>query len=463
MVRNRVPARCRPALYFESLYNLGAGAFFALYALSVVVITTILGGGAFHLALLAAMFGGSSLFSPLVSYCGRRVPMKSLVVYPNLLLACLLIATAAPLGGATVFTVLVGLGFLIRVCPRVAEMNMYRILYPTTHRGAAVGWVKAVFAVSGLGITVAGYLWFLYRPHWYWLLYCLVAVLVVAAALCYARIPVSRSNVFARAEAIPPHRAFWQGLKVFLADRRFVFYQFGFAVAGTANHMALVFVAKVLKEDVLESQRLDQFVPAWFYRFVQSHWNPTHGPVDRFLLVLIVGFIVAVLPSLLWITSSPIWGRFLDRVNPMTARSIFNTFQCVAYALYAYGGVTLQVWPFVIGAAIHAVGNGGGTINWLTGSLYFARSEHISLYNAVHVCLTGLRGLIAPLLGGYLISTQGPNLGAGLFWIASALSLLGAVIMLAQGLTDPGPREDEHRTTGSDSPANPQLAAATGR
>ncbi len=441
LVRDRVPPRYRPILYFDSLYNLGGGAFFALYALGIVVITTILDGGTFHLALLAAMFGGSSLFSPLVSYCGRTISMRSLVVYPNLLVACLLCATASPAGGATFFAVILGLAFFIRVFPRVAEMNMYRILYPPTRRGAAVGWLKSLFAVSGLAVTVCGYLWFLLKPQWYWMLYCLVAVVLVGASWSYSRIPVSRSNVFARKESTSPHRAFWNGVRIFVADRRFLLYQIGFALAGTANHLAIVFVPKVLKEHVLQPRGVENLIPDSVSLFLQSHWGSNHGAIEDFLMVLIVGFVVAVLPASLIIVSAPFWGRFLDRVNPMNGRAIFNTIQCAAYGCYAYGGLSQQFWPFLIGTSLHAIGNGGGTINWLTGSLYFARPEHISLYNAVHVGLTGLRGLIAPLLGGYLISTDGMNLGVGLFWIASALSLLGAVVMLCQGRTDPGPRE----------------------
>jgi hypothetical protein len=150
-------------------------------------------------------------------------------------------------------------------------------------------------------------------------------------------------------------------------------------------------------------------------------------------------------------TSAPFWGRFLDRTNPMLARALFNTFQLAAYALHAWGAMTLQVWPFLVGAVVHAIGNGGGTINWLTGSLYFASNENISLYNAVHVGLTGLRGVIAPLVGFVLLSDKSVNLylfrfdclnlGGGIFWVAAILSLAGALVMLVQGLTDPGPRE----------------------
>ena len=78
VVRNRVPRRYRPALYFETWYNVGSGAFVSLFLLSPLVLKTILDGSVRHLALLAAMFGGSSLFSPLVSYLGRKIPMRSL-------------------------------------------------------------------------------------------------------------------------------------------------------------------------------------------------------------------------------------------------------------------------------------------------------------------------------------------------------------------------------------------------
>jgi hypothetical protein len=437
VVRNRVPRRCRPALYFETWYNVGSGAVVSLFLLSPVVLTTILDGSDRHLALLSAMFGGSSLLSPLVSYLGRKIPMRSLVVFPNLLVAGLLFATAFSGGRATFFTMIVGAVFVIRVFPRVAEMNMYRLLYPATHRGAAVGWVKAIAAISGSGVLLTGYGWFSFQPNLYWGIYAFVGCLLIASVYSYSRIPLQRNNVFARSDAMTPHRAFWEGLKIFAKDRAFVMYQFGFSLAGFANHMALVFVAAVLRENVIADQSKENLVPQALHHFLFN----TMDLGQQTIVVLIVGFIIAVAPSLLMMTSMPFWGRLLDRINPMIGRAIFNTIQCVAYACYAYGGLTLQIWPFTVGAVLHGIGNGGSTINWLTGSLYFASPERVSLYNAIHVGLTGLRGLIAPLCGWYLLSSAGFDLGAGVFAIAAVLSFIGAAMMLYQGLTDTGPHE----------------------
>lgn len=407
------------------------------------------------------MFGGSSLFSPVVGWLSRTVPMKSLVVWPNLACATLLLTTAVIGSSPGVFAVVIGLCFVIRVFPRVGEMNLYRVLYPVSHRGAAIGWIRAVWAVSGATITLAGYCWFSFVPQAWWALYVLVAVLLVGSALSYSRIPVSRRTVFATADGLPPHRAFARGMRLFLTDRRFVLYQFGFALAGFANHMAHAYVAQVLAADVIGNRSLARVLPGPVFEFLS-------GPLGlgrQTIIGLTVGLVVAVLPVLLITVSSLYWGRLLDRINPMSARALFNTIQAVAYALHAYGGLTMQVWPMLLGSMVHAIGNGGGTINWLTGSLYFARDDRVGLYNAVHVGLTGLRGLVAPLFGFWLYSQSGLGLGAQLFAAASVLSVAGAAVMLWQGLADPGPCEEQQpaRNIASGPATARPVAAAAGR
>lgn len=458
-VRNRIPPRYRPALFLDSVYNFGTGAFVSLFLLSNVVLKTLLNGTDQHMTALAAMFGGSSLLSPLVAASGRRLRAKSLVIIPNALVAVLLLCTvlapavltspvdseAAATGStdvkddvdggtdssrnswpgfwpitnwsATLFTAIVGGSFIIRVFPRVSEMNMYRIVYPDTHRGAAVGWLKALAWISGLGVTLLGYFWIYEFPVLYSAVFILVALMLAIASAFFARIPVSRRNVIdqrATSNNAQPHgllKGFTEGCRVFFSDRRFIAYQFGFALAGFANHMALVFVTVVLKERVIPD------------------WNSQSS-------FALVGFVTAVLPSLLMTVSAPLWGRYLDTINPMSARGLFNTIQVCAYAMHGYGAMTLQIWPFIVGTSLHAIGNGGGTINWLTGSLYFARPEHVSLYNSIHVGLTGIRGMIAPVVGLIIYREYGST---EIFAVATVLSIMGAVAMFLQGRSDPGP------------------------
>ena len=414
-----MPARRRPALYYETFYNIGSGAFVSLLGLSLAALKSddifSPGGTKEHLMFVAAMFGGSSLLSPVAGYLGKRVPMRGLIIYPNLLTACLLLATGV-IGSATFFALIIGIAFVVRVFPRVAEMNMFRVLYPVTHRSTAVGWVKSIAAIAALVTSVLGTTWFLWQPSLYFLVCWAVALSLVLSASAYTRIPVPRTNEFADADAPPPHRAFIAGLKVFLSDRQFVLYQIGFWFAGFANHMSHAYVAESLKEDAHASD-----------------WS--------------IFWIVAVIPSVLMASSAPLWGRYLDRTNPMTGRAVFNGLQCVAYAFHAIGGLTAQVWPFLIGSMLQAISNGGGTINWLTGSMHFATKENVSLYNSIHVCLTGIRGLLAPIVGVWVygasvgfgsIQISGLGLGASLFGISAVLSLTGTGFMLWMARHDAG-------------------------
>ena len=422
---NHVPRLCRPALFYETFYNVGSGAFVSLFGLSLAVLKSdeifTPGGTKEHLMFIAAMFGGSSLLSPLVGYVGKRVPMRLLIIVPNMIAGVLLFATGF-LSGATFFALILGSAFVIRVFPRVAEMNMFRVLYPPTHRGAAVGWVKAVASVSALVTTVLGTQWFLWRPDQYFWVYWTVGLVLVCSALSYARIPVRRQNSFEDPTSALPHRAFAAGVRTFLSDRRFVYYQIGFWFAGFANHMSHAYIAESLKENV--------------------------GASDG-----TVFWIVAVVPVILMSCSAPIWGRFLDRVNPMSGRAVFNSIQSVAYGFHCYGGFSRQAWPFLVGSIIHAIGNGGGTINWLTGSLYFAKPEQVFLYNGIHVALTGLRGIIAPIVGVLIfgatlnlgpVSLPGLGLGPVLFAISSFLSLCGMVFMIWMSRRGFGPAEQSH-------------------
>jgi hypothetical protein len=120
--------------------------------------------------------------------------------------------------------------------------------------------------------------------------------------------------------------------------------------------MAMIYVVDALNEMVIGFHPLAELLPAFLHNLLTNTWQLERGTI----VTLIVGFIFAVLPVLLMMTSVPFWGRFLDQTNPMFGRALFNSIQCVAFGLHTYGGLTLQLWPMLIGGAVHAVGNGGG-------------------------------------------------------------------------------------------------------
>lgn len=405
---NRLPPRNRPALYFDMWSNVGLGAYSsAVYPLALVVLERILHAELSYQALLSMMFLGSNLLSPLVTFAGRTVPMRLLVIIPNLFVAALLLATTIPDISPLWFTLIVGSSIVIRVFPRVAEMNMFRLLYPATHRAQAIGITKSIGTASGLVMTIFGWYWLSNHPTSYSVLFCLMAGLLLMSAWFYTRIPVNRRTPFIQTEKLKPLAAFKQGLSVFLKDRLFVKYQLTFALAGVANHIAFMLLPRVLGDQIGASTAT-------------------------------ITFLVAVWPNLVIIVSANLWAKIMDGMTPMFARGMFSVLQSAGFTAYAIGGLTGTLWPIVIGSTLLGISIGGGIINWLTGSMYFAPADKISLYNGIHVTLTGVRGLIGPTLGLILFSpaTQiagwqvpGCDLGSGVFVISAVLTAISAVAM----------------------------------
>lgn len=177
-----------------------------------------------------------------------------------------------------------------------------------------------------------------------------------------------------------------------------------FFIVGLANQMSIYLVPNVLNE------------------YVQA------GKTS-------ISLIAIVIPSLTVILTAPLWGSYLSGRTPMLARGTFSLMQVWTFSLYAYGGLAGVVWPFYIGSFIHACSIAGGSINWLTGNLYFARPEHTALYNGIHVFMTGIRGCLAPFIARiiYVEGTTGLgfvgwNWGPWIFLISVVLSAIGAAM-----------------------------------
>ena len=405
----RFPEDCREALYFDLLSNIGNGVNLVLFPIALVVLETLLDGEVWHQAMLASCFFGSCLFGLIVTRLGNTIPMRLLVIVPNSIIAVLLCGTLGPWVDANWFTFLIGTTFVLRVFQQVAEMNMFRTLYPDSHRSRAVGLLRTVSAISGLSLTITSWWWFGLWPAYYAVLFCVMGTLLISSAWFYSHIPMPAGSSYER-EQQPLWQSFKTGWKVFFADKAFVQFQIGFALAGIANHIGVFLVPRVMRQESLATDST-------------------------------VRFVASVMPVLLLVMTAPMWGRLLDRKTPMFARGIFNVLQILAFACYGYGGMSLQVWPFIVGGTVHALSNGGSSINWLTGSLYFAKPDNISLYNGIHVFLTGLRGFIGPPLAMFLfiatdsfagVTIDGLGLGAQVFYVSAVLSAMGAVMMFWQ-------------------------------
>jgi predicted MFS family arabinose efflux permease len=128
---------------------------------------------------------------------------------------------------------------------------------------------------------------------------------------------------------------------------------------------------------------------------------------------------------------SPLIGRLHDRQHPFRFISasfgLLMAFPVLIVISSLWQG--MPVVPVVIvflAYTIFGIAMTGVNIAWNMGSIYYAGDQDASIYQSVHVTLTGIRGLIAPALGYALLKIFGLTavfvVAAGFLCTASVIS-----------------------------------------
>ena len=101
-------------------------------------------------------------------------------------------------------------------------------------------------------------------------------------------------------------------------------------------------------------------------------------------------------------------------------------------------------WVF-LGRIFRGIALGGGTLIWMLGPLYYARSkEDAPIYLGIHTVLTGFRWLTAPFAGVALKYWLGDN-ARPIFLISFVVILGSALLMIREARRQPrrpGPQEE---------------------
>lgn len=123
--------------------------------------------------------------------------------------------------------------------------------------------------------------------------------------------------------------------------------------------------------------------------------------------------------------SSPIWSRWLDRIHISRLASL--VFLVVGlFPLFLVLSTWSIVWLYVA-FFLYGVGQGGSHLVWNLSGPVFAGKEESSRYTGVGVVLAGLRGGVAPSIGGIFAAAFGSIpvfLFGGSLCFYSGLSLL---------------------------------------
>ena len=223
--------------------------------------------------------------------------------------------------------------------------------------------------------------------HFTWLLLSFATAFALAS-FCLARCP---SKVLVSSGASHPFR----GLRFVASDRVFRQTLLCWMLMGFANLMML-------------PMRIEYLA------------NPRYNLA---LTVSQIALLTGVIPNCARLLLSPVWGWLFDHANFFALRMTLN----IGFALGILAFFTsTDLWGLFLGAVIHGISNAGGDVAWSLWVTKFAPENRVADYMAVHTFFTGIRGVLAPIVGFHAITSMSfSTLG-----ILSALLIAAATAIL---------------------------------
>lgn len=143
--------------------------------------------------------------------------------------------------------------------------------------------------------------------------------------------------------------------------------------------------------------------------------------------------ITASLPLLVLCLAIGFWARLLDRRHIFGYRAIHSWNFVAAHGTFAIAVIAHipeLLWP---GAVLLGSAYAGGHLGWNLGHNDFSDDANASLYMAIHVSLTGLRGLMMPIFGVVLIGlleSRAAGLGVWAMLLPVALVITGSLLFV---------------------------------
>jgi hypothetical protein len=139
-----------------------------------------------------------------------------------------------------------------------------------------------------------------------------------------------------------------------------------------------------------------------------------------------IALLTLVIPNCARLLLSPVWGWLFDRMNFLTLRVTLNAGFALGIAAFFTSDHTSGL---VLGAVIYGISNAGGDVAWGLWVTKFAPPARVADYMAVHTGLTGIRGVLAPLVAFQVVQHFSP---AAMGWIAGALIAAASLILLPE-------------------------------
>lgn len=249
-------------------------------------------------------------------------------------------------------------------------LQIYTENYTAKERGSRMTVPFILTAAFSIIFSYAGGLILDWRISAYPLIFIVMLVAALTSAWACWRMP---SSPLSRDHIGNP----WQNFSLIWKDRFFGFLLGSWMLLGLGNLIAL-------------PVRVDYLA------------NPKFGiNADNTTIAVIM----MVIPAIVRILSTKMWGIFFDRLHFVTTRNLLNLFFLLSIGLFFFSTNLIMLG---IAMAFQGMAMGGGKIFWSLWVTKIAPDEQVSSYMSIHMALTGLRGTMAPFLGYWILSQSSP-------------------------------------------------------
>jgi len=372
--------------FFEGVMSSGIQTF-ALF----IAIRYYNAGEGIKSLIAAGPFIGMVLSLPLVHYtAGKGLKKSWCSAVPSALASvCLIIGAWVP--SLEFYALMITVSYIFRSAAIPYLTSIYSDNYPHHKRGASLSKpllltvaISALFGLAGSLILEINIVYF----NW---VFTVVGVCALAKAWAISSMP---SKVIEKTSHSHPFGNF----KYTITDREFGYVLLTWFIMGFANLWVLP-----LRVDYIAS----------------TTYGIEASPV-------IVALIITVIPETIRFLFIPFWARLFDRMNFIVLRMILNVLFGIGIALFFISKNLLVIGT---GSALIGLAFAGGSIAWALWVTKYAPLGKVSAYMSVHVCLTGIRGTIGPIIGYWAAAQVGATMTG---WISCGLMILATVMLLPE-------------------------------
>ncbi|MCK4524159.1 MFS transporter [candidate division WOR-3 bacterium] len=379
------------------------GISLGIIILQEVILKKTLGGTPFEITILTMIMPFSNFFSVYFAPIIKKSQHKSLLFMIIGIFGRMSLVFIAFINTAIPFMLILFVYFVFNAFLSPLMNSMLQLNIRADKRGKLFGYMNSLTTLAAVIVSIIAGKLLDIDENFFKLLF--TAAGISGFVSCYLlskirfkkKMQIDSSLVSSKFDILYP---FKNMLHIFKNDKKYLFFESSFFVYG----MGFLVILPALPIFFVDVMKMDY-----------TQISMAKGVIGQFFMVLIMPFI----------------GSLHDRTNPMIFSSV-TFFTLAFYPLILILAPSNQymnpIHIVYISFFIFSLAMSGVIIVWNLGSIYFAGNTYSSDYQSIHVTLTGVRGLLAPLLGYLVIKYIGVMqvfyLSSFFFFISSFMMIL---------------------------------------